>query len=364
MATAVDLFAGAGGLSRGLKSAGFKVVAAADSWHPAVTSYRANFDDHPCYELDVSKLNARTVASWDLPEIDLVAGGPPCQGFSIQRIGADMDDRNNLIFAFAKAIRLIKPKMFMMENVPGLLGHRGKAIAERFIQQMQDEGFEVRAQIVNAADFGVPQLRRRVFLIGWRAGAYSEFSFPRPTHTGEMLQSVGAAFKGLKEPPADYSPAPGDALHRRMKLSAINEKRIALIPPGGGFEDLPVELRVKCHQGGAAKIGHRNVYGRLDKDRPAVTITGRFDSFTRGRFGHPTQHRNISLREGARLQSFPDNHVFIGTQEEIAAQIGNAIPPLLAAAMGKAVLTHLNSAKTRVAEVRDEQDRAGLSTAA
>lgn len=344
MATAVDLFAGAGGLSRGLQSAGFKIAAAADFWAPAIASYRANFADHPSYEMDLAHLDARTIATWGLPEVDLVAGGPPCQGFSIQRIGADTDARNNLIFAFSKAVQLIRPKMFLMENVPGLLGHRGKAIAERFIHEMEDEGFQVHSEILNAADFGVPQLRRRVFLVGWRKGELPDFVFPSPTHIGTHMRSVGDALKDLMEPPSDYSPMPGDPLHRRMKLSALNEKRIALIPPGGGFEDLPVELRVKCHQSGAAKIGHRNVYGRLDANRPAVTITGRFDSFTRGRFAHPSENRNISLREGARLQSFPDSHVFVGTQEEIAAQIGNAIPPLLAMAMGKALLSHLNAA--------------------
>lgn len=151
------------------------------------------------------------------------------------------------------------------------------------------------------------------------------------------MLTVADAIGDLPEPPDDFTPSPGDTLHRRMKLSRKNVERLKLIPPGGGFEDLPIEMRVNCHKGGASKIGHRAVYGRLKNDRPAGTITARFDSFTRGRFAHPTAHRNISLREGARLQGFPDTHRFLGTQEEVAAQIGNAIPPPLARVVAMAV---------------------------
>jgi DNA (cytosine-5)-methyltransferase 1 len=124
-------------------------------------------------------------------------------------------------------------------------------------------------------------------------------------------------------------------------MSKLNEERIRLIPPGGGFEDLPVAMRAKCHRNGAAKIGHRAVYGRLSADSPAGTITARFDSFTRGRFGHPWEPRNITLREGARLQTFPDSHLFFGNQEEVAAQIGNAVPPTLAAAITTTIAAQL-----------------------
>jgi DNA (cytosine-5)-methyltransferase 1 len=141
----------------------------------------------------------------------------------------------------------------------------------------------------------------------------------------------------------------GDALHRRIRLSAKNLERLSLIPPGGGFEDLPIEMRVDCHKSGAARIGHRSVYGRLAPDRPAATITARFDSFTRGRFGHPWEERNITLREGARLQGFPDSHSFYGTQEEIAAQIGNAVPPTLAYVFGKALKEFLEGGCSSVA---------------
>lgn len=338
---AVDLFCGAGGLSRGLTDAGFQVVAAFDSWRPAVESYRANFPTHAVHQRDL--------ATFDFPELqaqvgrlDLVAGGPPCQGFSIQRIGDDEDDRNNLVLTFGHAVTQLRPRMFMMENVPGILGKRGLPLFERLRRLVTEAGYEVATTVVNAVDFGVPQNRNRVVLIGWLADELSPFSLNqlKPTNAVSVRDAIG----DLPSPPADHSTTARDPLHRRSKLSPINQKRIALIPPGGGFESLPPELRAACHRGGAAKIGHRNVYGRLHPDRPAVTITARFDSFTRGQFAHPWEDRNITLREGARLQSFPDDHLFFGTQEEVAALIGNAIPPKMAHGLGKQLAAHLSSA--------------------
>ena len=345
--TALDLFCGAGGLTRGLVESGFKVVAAVDKWEPAVHSYDANFPDHPVWKEDVVRLDRTRLRKLALSEpVDLVAGSPPCQGFSIQRIGKDEDDRNDLVLAFGRLVRELAPSMFLMENVPGLLGRRGKTTAARFVREMSAGGYESRSAILDAACFGVPQTRRRVFFVGWRQGLLSNFTFPEPLLSENQFLTVREAIGDLPSPPKDFSPMLRDPLHRRMRLSPKNLERLALIPPGGGFEDLPLNLRVGCHRNGATRIGHRYVYGRLDPDRPAGTITARFDSFTRGRFAHPWENRNISLREGARLQSFPDDHVFFGTQEEIAAQIGNAIPPLLARAVCGAVLRHIHPAET------------------
>lgn len=338
--TAVDLFCGAGGLSAGLQKAGFKLVGAIDAWGPAIESYRLNFRDHAAHQLDIGSVDEAKVAALGLTDgVDLLCGGPPCQGFSIQRIGADLDDRNDLIGAFARMVTLIRPSIFIMENVPGLLGRRGRGHLDRFVAQVSQIGYRTEYKILNAADFHVPQFRKRVFVVGWSAGSVANFEFPRPS-TPTYL-TVREAIGELAEPPADHSPAPSDPLHRRTRMSALNATRLRHIPPGGGFEDLPVELRVNCHKQGAAKIGHRNVYGRLAPDEPASTITARFDSFTRGRFAHPTEDRNITLREGARLQGFDDSHCFVGTQDEVAALIGNAVPPPVAYAMGKSALAYL-----------------------
>lgn len=333
--TALDLFCGAGGLSLGLGAAGFRVVGAFDAWEPAVRSYRANFG-HPCFLEDVARLDEGRLAELGLPrEVDVVAGGPPCQGFSAQRIGPDEDARNDLVMAFGRVVAAARAKAFIMENVRGLVGARGRATLARFLSEMRERGYEAEWRVLDAADFGVPQSRKRVFVLGRKVGTGGRIAFPVPS--GAVPVTVVEAFEGLASPPEDFTAAPGDPLHRRTRLSPLNQRRIELVPPGGGFEDLPTELRVDCHKAGAERIGHRAVYGRLHPNRPAGTITARFDSFTRGRFGHPTEPRNLTLREGARLQGFPDAHAFLGTQEEVAAQIGNAIPPPLARAVAEAV---------------------------
>jgi DNA (cytosine-5)-methyltransferase 1 len=228
-----------------------------------------------------------------------------------------------------------------MENVPGLLGTRGRSHSIRLRDILSNLGYAVQAQLVNAAEYGVPQIRRRVFLYGWLRDSVSPFSFPSPLNGRDNFRTVSDAIGDLPSPPDDHSAHPGDPLHRRMRMSKLNAERLLHVPPGGGMAQLPVRLRVNAHKNGADRIGHRYVYGRLSYDKPASTITARFDSFTRGKFAHPTENRNISLREGARLQTFPDDFIFEGTQEQIAALIGNAVPPLLAETICRHIARHL-----------------------
>lgn len=343
MPTAVDLFCGAGGLTLGLRRAGFDVLAALDSSEVAVRTYHLNFGHAPV-TADVRSLTTdqfRSLSGLGEQTVDLVAGGPPCQGFSIQRIGGDSDERNFLVFDFARFVVGLRPKVFLMENVPGILGSRGKRIASKFEEKLTEAGYEVRNALVNAADYGVPQIRKRVFFYGWQRRFLPPFQFPKPSLAPESYGTVLQTIGELPSPPANYRPYPGDPLHRRIKLSPKNMERLRHVPPGGGFESLPVELRVNAHRNGAAKIGHRYVYGRLAPGAPAATITARFDSFTRGRFAHPSEDRNITLREGARLQTIPDDFRFEGTQEEVAALIGNAVPPLLAEVIGGSIRRYL-----------------------
>ena len=353
---AIDLFCGAGGLSLGLQKAGFRVRGAVDGWEVAAKTYRTNFT-HPCLHTDIRQLPADEllhVLGVQPGTIDLIAGGPPCQGFSIQRIGGDEDDRNDLIFEYGRIVREIRPRMFLMENVPGLLGKRGRQAVESFTRLMRAAGYGLTHTIINAAGYGVPQMRRRVFFIGWLQRELPPFHFPSPPLTPDGYRTVRNALDGLPAVPSDFSPPPNDPLHRRMRMSEMNQERLRLIPPGGGFESLPPEMRVNCHKEGAARIGHRYVYGRLALDEPAGTITARFDSFTRGKFAHPVEHRNITLREGARLQTFPDDFRFQGSsQEEIAALIGNAVPPLLAESLGRAIANHLRQPPRTVTETAE-----------
>lgn len=337
--TAIDLFCGAGGLSLGLQAAGFDILLAADFWPVAVDTYRRNFS-HPLVCADLGTCSASDIFSKaNIPPrpVDLVVGGPPCQGFSVQRIGPDADHRNNLVLRFAKLVAELSPRYFIMENVPGLAGKRGSSQLDAFMDAVAASGFEAEAKLVNAADYGVPQIRKRIIVLGWHRHLARPISFPPPTHALANYLTVWDAIGDLPSPALPGERTPPDPLHKATRLSDLNRERLKYIPPGGGMQDLPVHMRVNCHKAGADKIGHRYVYGRLDATRSSSTITARFDSFTRGRFAHPRQDRNITLREGARLQTFPDSFLFAGNQEEIAAQIGNAVPPRLAQAFGTAV---------------------------
>lgn len=349
---AVDLFCGAGGLSLGLEAAGFSIVGAFDTWAPAVRSYRHNFPQHPCFTDDVAELDAARLSELGIPsEVDLVAGGPPCQGFSIQRIGDDIDSRNDLVLDFIRVAGLLRAKMFVMENVTGLLGIRGKEVFSRLVKLAEDSGYRVEAKVLNAADFGLPQIRKRVFVVGQKIELSESFLFPRSSVSRHRTVAEGLA--GLPPPAEKDEQSHSDPLHILSPLSPLNRQRIEIVPPGGGFEDLPLELRSNCHKAGAEKIGHRSVYGRLHPDRPAGTITAMFDSFTRGRFGHPIEPRNLTLREGARLQGFPDEHRFFGTKREITKQIGNAIPPPMAEAVARALRVALEGGDTICNDAKD-----------
>jgi DNA (cytosine-5)-methyltransferase 1 len=341
--SAIDLFCGAGGMSLGLQRSGYDIIGAIDSWKPATDSYKRNFT-HPVLHHDISTLTVEgfwSMLGLEPKEINLIAGGPPCQGFSVQRIGSDHDTRNAMIFDFGRFVCEIRPDAFLLENVPGLLGTRGREIANRFEEMVLSNGYSVTWSLINAADYGVPQFRKRVFCLGWRNDKFRTLILPAPDRRKDQFVSVWDAIGDLPSPPADFMPSPKDRLHRRMKMSNTNLERLKHIPPGGGFESLPKHLRVPCHRNGPEKIGHRYVYGRLRHDTPAGTITARFDSFTRGKFAHPFENRNITLREGARLQTFDDDFEFLGTQEEIAALIGNAVPPVLAESIGRAIYKQL-----------------------
>lgn len=338
---AVEGFCGAGGMSLGLRRAGFRVGAAFDLNEPAIKTYQANLGNagFVANVVDVTAADLLDKSGVKSGGIALVAGGPPCQGFSVQRRQGKDDPRNSLPVAFLELIKSINPPFFIFENVPGIRNRHGQAILEAFIREATASGYHCHVDTLDAVRFGVPQSRRRLFVVGEATADGSVwFRFPTPTTSADSENvTVGAALTGLPSPPSDYSAHPTIPNHRRIRLSPLNERRLAHVPQGGGMEDLPVDLRVACHKNGADRIGHRYVYGRLHWKEPSATITARFDSFTRGKFGHPLENRNISLREGARLQTFPDDFKFFGSQEEIAAQIGNAVPPYLAEALGRSV---------------------------
>jgi DNA (cytosine-5)-methyltransferase 1 len=339
--TCIDSFSGAGGLSLGLSKAGFEILFSFDIDELSIKTQKQNskYFNHEAVCMDITQLNSKQLMKQlgiKRGELTLFAGGPPCQGFSIQRIGEDSDDRNNLVFEFMKKVVDFLPNFFLMENVPGITGKRGKKILEDAIAFAEQNGYSIHRQILNAQDYEVPQRRKRLIIVGERVlNGKSKFNFPKP---GGKKVTVRDVISKLPEPPIDGKEHEKVSLHRSDKLSKKNIERIKYLKPGQGREFLPDELLADCHKIDSSIIGHRNVYGRMSWDEVAPTITARFDSFTRGLFGHPEQHRSISLREGALLQTFPMDFNFCGNKVDVARQIGNAVPPKLAYEIGKKII--------------------------
>ncbi len=336
MPTFVDAFAGAGGLSLGMRNAGFDSLYAFDLDPLSCTTHRNNLQGVvECRSIDdvrADKLLRRVGSP------DVVVGGPPCQGFSTQRRGQPTDVRNDLVtryFHFALAMR---PRVIIMENVPGVLGSRGRLHMKQVTQLCLDNGYDLTSSIVDAVMFGVPQHRRRAVIVAWDPSSAKPFEFAE-MKLCESDVTVRAAIGDLPTPPDNYMEHPQFANHIRVRMSARNIERIGYVPQGGGRLDVPEHLRLPCHRDSDHR--HLDVYGRLTWDQPSGTITAMFDNFTRGRFAHPSEDRNITNREGARLQSFPDWYVFSGPKKDVARQIGNAVPPLLAQALGTRVLAQL-----------------------
>lgn len=339
---AVDLFCGAGGLSLGLREAGIRPVFAADFDAHSCATYRANLGDH-VRQLDLSKTSVNEFISMvrdSTERVDIVAGGPPCQGFSVQRRGQPLDARNELVKRFGQYALALSPKAILMENVPTILGARGRAFID-FITEAWEQEYVLHKAILDAVSYGVPQFRRRAFVVAVRKDLNAQFSFPEPTRLPEQYVTVREAIADLPSPPEDFNEHPDHHNHRRVAISARNLERISYVPEGGGRLDVPSKLQLPCHK---ASNGHRHldVFGRLWWDRPAGTLTAMFDNFTRGRFAHPEENRNITSREGARLQSFPDSFRFLGPKKDVAKQIGNAVPPRLGQAVGEALVQALS----------------------
>src|SRR5258706_7375951 len=331
--TVIDLFCGAGGLSLGLRAAGFTPVFAADNDEKSLETYRRNLGNHAlCLDLSSVRSDelARLIRDSISHDPDVVCGGPPCQGFSIQRRGSSEDVRNGLYARFAEIAVSLNPRAIVIENVPTVFGKKGGAEVREAFRTLTNAGYVVHQGILQAADYGVPQYRRRAFIIGLHTAVNATgLQWPPPRTSAATHLTVRDAIGDLPEPPADFSEHPHVANHVRVRMSEINLRRIRHVPEGGGRMDVPPELQLKCHRQGN---GHRHldVYGRLRMDAPSGTITAMLDNFTRGRFANPTADRNITGREGARLQTFPDDFVFFADKKSVARQMGNAVPPKLA----------------------------------
>ena len=338
--TCIDSFCGAGGLGLGLKRAGFKILLSFDIDNICINTINENnhYFNHPAIAADIAAMldgNILTQCNLKRGELFLLAGGPPCQGFSIQRRGSDIDSRNDLVLKYGQLIDELYPCYFVMENVSGLGGKRGKTILDQLIENVENIGYKVYIRLLDAQEYGVPQRRKRYIIVGERNDMHSNYHYPKTTDTRKTVRNTIGM---LPVPPADGTDYPSIPWHRRDKLSKLNLQRINALTEGQGRDDLPEELLATCHKIDSSVIGYRNVYGRMAWDEVAPTITARFDSFTRGKFGHPDQPRSISLREGALLQTFPMDFIFTGNKVDVARQIGNAVPPVLAEKIGKSII--------------------------
>ena len=331
---AVDLFCGAGGLSYGMQQAGIEICAGIDIDPVCV---KADF-----YERDVSELTSDFVASLFAGALTRVlAGCAPCQPFSTYTQGSSAQERRwQLLGKFGDLVRELEPEVITMENVPRLVRH---PVFGEFQSVLEDGGYCFNHYIVRCADYGVPQTRVRLVLLASRAGS---IELVPPTHAENQVMTVRDAIQGLDGIEAGGS-SQADALHKSSGLSQRNLERIRNSTPGGTWRDWDDSLRAACHARESGRT-YSSVYGRMEWDRPAPTITTQFHGFGNGRFGHPTQDRAISLREGAILQTFPEDYSFLPDGDPVhiaplARLIGNAVPVRLGNAIGRSIMAHWES---------------------
>lgn len=340
--TCIEGFCGAGGMSLGLKQAGFDVRLAFDINENAVETYNKNIGNH-CEKLDASIVNGKFLLekAGIKTRLDLFSGGPPCQGFSKQRRGAHLldDDRNKLVLEYSRLVNELKPRAFLFENVEIFGQKRGKDLIDEIKSKLFD--YNIYTYFICSSDFGVAQKRGRFLMIGIDK---SEGKIVPKLLKSDKTLTIRDVIGQLPPPPEDYKEHPDIPNHIKCKITKINEERFSHVPPGGGWKDIPYDLRLKCHQKvDTASGGWPDVYGRLEWDKQCPTITAGFDSFTRGRYGHPSQNRAITLREGAMLQGFPVNYRFYGNRDAIRLQIGNAVPPPVSYAAGTAIINCLDT---------------------
>lgn len=338
----IDLFCGIGGLTRGLLDSGLNVIAGFDIDPTCRYTYEHNNN------IQYHQQNIREVHAADLNRIytegttRVLVGCAPCQPFSQMRFkmgGAnEQDEKYDLLLEYGRLIEEIHPTVISMENVPQIKETR---IYTQFINILQENGYQFSEKVVYCPDYGIPQSRRRFVLVGSLLGPIELIP---PTHNRENVQVKD--FIGHLNPIEAGKIDPTDPLHRSASLTEINIKRIRASHPGGTWRDWPEELRCSCHKKDSGKT-YGSVYGRMSWNKIGPTITTQFYIYGTGRYGHPEQDRALSLREGAMLQTFPQNYDFIDPNREfvfsdIARHIGNAVPVRLGEVIGETILNHLD----------------------
>lgn len=368
MLRVVDLFCGAGGLSFGFELAGFKVVAAVDSDPVAGATYRLQNPNVPLFTEDVRNLKGKQLLEAAGGPVDLVIGGPSCQGFSTHGKRDANDPRNFLFKEFVRLVKEVRPSWVVMENVKGMLTYDRGRYRDEIHASFRRIGYRVESRVLRAADFGVPQFRERLFFIATNTDL--PITFPAPTHCSpDVAPMLGLlpfvtvrdalgdlAAIGDEGESVEYSSAPtsefqkfvrGNApkrlsLHRARRVSDLAMSIITKVPEGSGIRAIPQAKlparfrRMRRISTGALRKDCTTLYYRLSWAKPSYTITCYFTNVSSGPFVHPAENRSLTPREAARLQSFPDRYRFVDKQ--VQRQIGNAVPPLLARAVAQEIV--------------------------
>lgn len=371
---AIDLFSGAGGFTLSAIDAGVQVLAAIEFDKAAANTYRKNFKDAQGLDIklldeDINKISAQELRhdlNLSVGELDLILGGPPCQGFSSHRIkdSGVNDPRNELLLRYFEFVHEFQPKAFLVENVTGLLWERHADYLKSFLALAEKEGYKIEfCNVINAKDYGVPQNRKRVFILGlktklnldevvfppaathfspasgqkpcWKTASSVFEPIPEKLYTKYWINYFSIKTKLTKEQTFEllanlefgHPISDDDTSSIHMQPTDVMRQRFAKIGLNGSREDLGPEGQLKCHSNGYK--GHKDVYGRILIHQPSNTITTGCNNPSKGRFVHPWKNHGITLRHAARLQSFPDSFIFYGNSSEQARQIGNAVPPQL-----------------------------------
>lgn len=373
----IDLFCGAGGLSYGFGLAGFDIAAALDFDPIALETYRHNHPNTPIISGDVASVSGKSLRSLVGQDVDVIIGGPSCQGFSTHGKRNPHDSRNFLFTHFVRLVKEVQPAWVVMENVKGLLTYDKGRYRDLIHKSFEKIGYRIKSKVLRAADYGVPQLRERLFFIATRTNA--EIIFPSPTHCpadqceltglkpyitvweaiGDLcdLGPAGTSDEYASRPLTDYqryaraTAGRRVTLHRARPISSLAMSLVRKIKQGGGIRSIPVEQlperfrKMRKISTGAYRRDCTTLYYRLAWERPSYTITTYFTNVSSGPFVHPAQHRALTPREAARLQSFPDSYHFF--DKMVQRQIGNAVPPILARAVGREVIKALRSSRRR-----------------
>ena len=377
----IDLFSGAGGLSEGFRQAGFNVGFGLDWDAESLETIQLNHPDTAVLAGDVREVSAEDMLSMSsFSEVDVVIGGPSCQGFSTQgRRGSwasDDDPRNLLYREFARVVGELRPEWFVMENVPGLLYFNNGAFGRRIFSLFERIGYTTQHKLLLAADYGVPQLRKRLIIVGTRTG--QNMAWPEQSHMGAVRRdaidlwehkrlnyfphlarhvSLWDAISDLppikagggreearyrKRPESEYQKLMrGNSTtltdHQTFPLPDVHRELIEHVREGQTWREIPEHLLPERFQK-IRRTDSTNLFARPDRTRPSYTIITQFGNVTTGAYTHPTQDRAFSAREGARIQSFPDHYRFHGNLTSKYRQIGNAVPPLMAQAIARQLL--------------------------